>query len=251
MRSRTLLIGLAVISFVLVLIARLPLSWVTGLMAPQARCESPSGSIWQGRCGALTLRIGGPDLPVGAVSWRLDRVALLRAHVAGEANAEGPMLLGHARFDASAGGDIDVRDLDLVAPLDRRLLGMVPPNWTGRVKATVPRVTLRDGKLVTLAGTLEAHDVVAQGPAPDQFGSYALEFPATADGAQAFPGKLRDLDGPVEVSGTFEVRPNQEWELNALVRARPNATPQLAKLLEYLGPPDAQGRRTFSAAGDF
>jgi general secretion pathway protein N len=251
MRFRTLLIVLASVSFVIVMIARLPVSWVSSLLPAQARCDAPSGSVWRGRCGNLTLRINGPDLPVGAVAWNLEVLSLLRGHVAGTATAEGPMIIGRARFDAAAGGDLDVSGADIAAPLDRRLFGMIPPNWTGRLNARLPRLTLRDGKLATLTGTLEARDVVAQGPMPDQFGSYSLEFPSTPAGAASFPGRLRDLEGPIEVDGTFDVRANLEWELNAQVRARPSATPQLANLLQFLGPPDAQGRRTFSAAGDF
>lgn len=251
MRNRFLLIALAVIAFALMLLVRLPLSWVRPLLPAGVTCDVPSGSIWNGRCGTLTVTTSGAPLTLGAVNWRLRPGALLRLKLAGTLQAEGPVLTGRSGFSMGPGGNALLEDAELDAPLDRRLLAMVPPNWTGRVRARLPRVELRNHQLAAVTGTIEAHDVVAQGPRPDSFGSYALTFPASPAAPGSFRGQLRDLDGPVEVAGTLDVRANLDWELNANVRARPSATPQLARLLEFLGPPDAQGRRTFSAAGDF
>ncbi len=251
MRHRYLLIALAVFAFALMLLARLPVSWLRPLLPSGITCDVPSGSIWNGRCGTLTFAANGAPLTLGAVNWQLAPGALLRLKLAGTLNAEGPALVGQARFSVGPGGDALIENAAFDAPLDRRLLAMVPSNWTGRLRVRLARIELRSQALAAVNGTIEAHDVVAQGPRPDTFGSYALEFPPNAMAPGSFRGLLRDLQGPVEVTGTLDVRANLDWELNANVRARPSATPQLARLLEFLGPPDAQGHRTFSAAGDF
>jgi general secretion pathway protein N len=245
------MIVVAAFAFLAILLLRLPLSWVRSLLPQQVVCEGPGGSVWQGRCAALTLNIGGSPLPVGPVNWKLRPSALLRAKLAGDVQVTGPQLRGRASFVVGSGGNAQIRELDAAAPLDRRLMTMVPPNWTGRLVVRAPVVDLVDGKLAAVSGTIEAHEVVAQGPRPDEFGSYALEFPPNGAAGGPFRGTLRDLDGPVELDGTLEVRSNLDWQLDANVKARVTATPQLSRLLEYLGPPDAQGRRPFSAAGDF
>jgi hypothetical protein len=254
MRARSLLILLAVIAFLGVLVARLPLKWATRLLPGNVSCAQPSGSLWQGRCGALAVQNGaaGP-MPLGTVSWTLAPAALLRTHAAGVVRFEGPQLLGSATVDASLARDLHLSDVELAAPLDRRLLGMVPANWTGRLQLRIAALSVRGGQLETLRGTLEAHDIVAQGPRPDEFGSYSLTFADPPSGAAGgiHRGALKDLGGPLEVDGTLEVRDNFAWELDAGIKARASATSQLARLIEVLGPPDAQGRRRFSAAGDF
>lgn len=250
MRPRPWIIVVAALAFVIVLAMRLPLRWATGFLPPQVKCELPTGSIWRGRCNALSLVNGASPLPLGPVSWDLRGAALLRLHLAGTLRLEGPQLRGTGRFDAGPGHDLDIADLDATAPLDRRLFAMLPSNWTGRLQLKFPRITVRGGRLLQLQGSAEAHDVVAQGPRPDEFGSYALTFSAPPVSG-IHHGVLRDLDGPIELGGTLDVKETLDWELDALVKARPAASAQLSRLIEYLGPPDAQGRRRFSATGDF
>jgi hypothetical protein len=250
MRVGPWMFAVAAVAFLLVLLLRLPLSWATPLLPASVTCDLPSGSVWQGRCGQFTFSAAGAPLPIGPVSWTLRPGALLRARLAGTAQVDGPQLRGQASFEAGTGGTLRVHELRASAPLDRRLLGMVPANWTGQLSLHFPRVELEGGLLTALEGTLEARDVVAQGPRPDAFGSHAVEFSGVPQ-PDVFRGTLRDMAGPVELGGTLDLRPNLDFELNALIKARPSATAQLQKLIEYLGPPDAQGRRMLSVAGDF
>lgn len=250
MRLRPWMIVAALLAFVAVLLLRFPLKWATPLLPSQVQCAQPSGSVWSGRCGALTVNGPAGALPLGAIRWQLRTGALFRAHLAGTARFEGPQLLGGVQFDAGAGGDLDVQNLDATAPLDRRLFSMVPANWTGRLNLRFPQVSIHDRHLVAAQGAIEAHDIVAQGPRPDAFGSYSLAFTGPPQGG-VHRGTLRDLEGPVEVTGTLDVKEDLSWMLDALVKARANATPELQRLLEYLGPPDAQGRRRFGAEGTF
>ena len=240
----------AILAFVTILLLRFPLRWALPMLPSQVQCAQATGSLWQGRCGALTVTSPAGALPLGPVSWHFRTGTLFRAHLAGTVQLEGPQLHGSAQFDAGPGGDLDVASLDLTAPLDRRLFPMVPANWTGRLLLRFPRLSIQDSHLVTALGSIEAHDVVAQGPRPDEFGSYSLTFAEPSQGG-VHKGELRDLAGPVELSGTLEVKPDFAWMLDALVKSRATATPELQRLLEYLGPPDGQGRRRFGAEGTF
>jgi hypothetical protein len=250
MRLRPWMILVALLAFVAVLLLRFPLRWALGVLPAQVQCAEPAGSVWQGRCGALTYTGPAGAVPLGSVSWDLRKSALLRAHFAGVARFEGPQLRGSAGFDAAPGGDLALAAVDATAPLDRRLLSMVPANWTGRLVLRLPALTIRDNRLLLAQGSIEAHDIVAQGPRPDEFGSYALTFDGAPQGG-VHRGMLRDLAGPIELTGTLDVKDDFSWMLDALAKPRATAPPQLQRLLEYLGPPDAQGRRRFGAEGTF
>jgi hypothetical protein len=85
-------------------------------------------------------------------------------------------------------------------------------------------------------------------------GSYRLEFAPAAGAAGTganggVVGSLRDTAGPLSVTGTLRYTTVGGYEINGLVAARSDATPDLAKAVEYLGVADSQGRRPFSLAG--
>jgi general secretion pathway protein N len=250
MRARTIVVfvALALLAFLVVLIARLPVRWVVGLLPAQVSCGDPAGSLWRGQCGRFAVTGAAGPMELGRLDWTLRPAALLRASLAGEAILDGPRHRARALFEATPGGDLELRETTAQLPLDARLLRMLPANWTGRLELDVDEVVLRSRRLASARGTARALDVIAQGPQPDNFGSHELKIAPVTDGTHR--GQLRDLGGPLEVEGTLVLRPDLSWQVDALLRARPGASDRLARLLEYLGPPDAQGRRTFSAAGD-
>jgi hypothetical protein len=53
------------------------------------------------------------------------------------------------------------------------------------------------------------------------------------------------------VTGTLQLRASGDYELNGTAVARSDATPELAKAVEFLGVADAQGRRPFSLTGTY
>jgi hypothetical protein len=59
------------------------------------------------------------------------------------------------------------------------------------------------------------------------------------------------LGGPLAVAGTLRMTPEPGFVLEGTVASRANATPELARQLQMLGAPDAQGRRSFSIANTF
>jgi hypothetical protein len=62
-------------------------------------------------------------------------------------------------------------------------------------------------------------------------------------------GQLRDLNGPLSVTGVVRLSPDGSYELAGSVAPKPDADPDLARVLQLLGTPDAEGRRAFSIAG--
>jgi hypothetical protein len=81
-------------------------------------------------------------------------------------------------------------------------------------------------------------------------GSYKATFPAEgAQDANVLAGNVVDLGGPLRVAGTLKISPNRSYVLEGLVATQPDAPADITHNLQYLGAPDAQGRRQFSLAG--
>ncbi len=74
-----------------------------------------------------------------------------------------------------------------------------------------------------------------------------MRFP----GGGELTGAVRDLGGPLQVSGTLHLTAAGGFELQGLVAPRASASPELIENLRFLGTPDAAGRRTFAISGTF
>ncbi|MEP7312104.1 MAG: type II secretion system protein N [Pseudomonadota bacterium] len=243
---------IAVAGFAAVLLIRLPLSWATHLLPRSVSCEEPSGSLWNGQCRSLRLQRSAtaPPLLLGATHWRLRPLALLRAQLAANVQVQREGAQAEALVVLGLGGSIVLRGLQAQAPLDPTLMPGVPANWRGLLQVRDGNLRWRNGELQALAGVVTARDLTAQGPRATQYGSYELSFTPAVGGPELPPGQLRDLGGPLQVDGTVQLTPAMAWELNGHVLARADADAQLARELQYLGSPDAQGRRAFSARGE-
>jgi hypothetical protein len=149
---------------------------------------------------------------------------------------------------------ISARDVKADLPLDRELVSALPPNLQslrGKIHADLAHVRVKGQALKAIEGVVEAHDLRdGEGSNAQRWGSYSLTFPASTGGDPI--GQLRDLGGgPLAVEGTLRLTPEPGFDLEGLVTARPTASPELAKDLQFLGSPDAQGRRPFSLAATF
>jgi hypothetical protein len=243
---------IAAAAFAVALVVKLPLSWAARFLPNSIACSQPAGSLWNGHCAALQVRraAGVPPLLLGDTHWKLQPASLLRAQLALDVQVQREDAQAAALVVVGIGGSIVVRGLQADAPLDPTLLPGLPPNWRGRLQVANGQLRVRKGTLTFVAGVVTARDLVAQGPSPTSYGNYELSFTPEPGGPALPIGQLRDLGGPLQVDGTLQVTPSMTWELNGHVLARPEANAQLARELQYLGSPDAQGRRVFSARGE-
>lgn len=250
MRAKYSLAVAAAAAFLIALIVRMPLSWATGILHRSVICSGPAGSLWNGHCEALQIRRAGTAGPLllGDTRWHVHPARLLRGQLAvdldiaqGANSASSLLVLG-------LGGSLDAFNLTAQAELDSSLVPGVPANWHGQLSIVDGYLRLRDDKLVALAGVVRAQDLIEQGATPTAYGSYEINF-APFPGSSGLPvGRLRDLAGPLQVDGTLTITPELGWQLNGNVAARDSADPELVRRLQFLGSPDAAGRRPFSAA---
>ncbi len=250
MKRTVLLILLAVLVFVGIVVARLPASWAMPDPKIGVTCSDADGTIWNGTCTGLTFQ----QQPFGDLSWEVHASRLL----AGKLNADISLTRasGSARANVEVGFDrkITARDIQADLPIDQDLVSALPPNLRGlrgRLHAQLTLLRISGQTVGAIEGTIEAHDLTdGAGGSAQRWGSYSLQFPPSSGGDPI--GQLRDLGGgPLAVEGTLRLTREPGFDLEGLVAARPTAPPDLAKDIQFLGSPDAQGRRPFSLAGTF
>lgn len=231
--------------FAAILVVRLPASWVipSGPKAPFS-CASVEGSLWSGACNGLSAQ----HVPLGDLSWELKPSRLfsarLAAHVAlsqGAAHAMGDVELG-------LGEQLTARNLTADLPLNRAWLPGLPPTLHGTAHVDLALAQVTHGIPTKLQGTIEAHHLEDHAGNVTPLGSYAVSF-AAGEGDPV--GQIRDLDGPLSVTGTLKLTRQGGYEVEGVVAARAGASPALIDNLRYLGTPDAAGRRPFSLSGTF
>ncbi len=238
---------LATVAFAVVFLMRLPLGWVLPLLPKGIHCEEPTGTLWSGHCASLASRTGGNPFLLGEVGWQLRPWQLFGGHlVLDVALSRGPI-----RASALVQWGInrlEVRNLSAQGPLDPALVPGFPATWRGELQISDGRLRLDRGLLTVLEGNARASKLAGLGPVPTTYGSYQLRFPPVT-GDTLGVGQIRDEGGPLQVQATLRVTPSLEWQLDGLVAARATSDPGLAKQIQYLGSPDAQGLRPFSLAG--
>jgi general secretion pathway protein N len=244
--KRTILLALvALLAFAGILLARAPARWIGSFLPPQVQCSRLAGTIWNGSCGGLVA--GG--VPVGQLRWKLHPLRLFSGKLGTDFDltradgfVRGELLMS---FD---GRDVAARNLRASLPLDRSLAAQIPPSLAGKANAQLALLRVEGGVITAIQGRVEAHDLENRGSRPYQLGDYAVTFP----GGEGEPtGVLESLDGPLDVKGTLRLTREPGYAVDGTVKAGPQTDPGLAKQLEYLGSPDAQGRRPFSLAGTF
>jgi hypothetical protein len=245
---RAVTLGIAgLVVFLALMLARFPARWAAGWLPNDIRCERLAGTLWNGRCGALT--VAGTSL--GDARWNIRPLRLLAGKFAAD------VVLGKSDLDVRGeiatgpSGELTARNVKAVVPLAASVLPQLPPNLRGTVRADLARLVVSGRTITAIEGRIEALDLAQVGGARAfPLGDYAVSFPQGAADSEPV-GALEELRGPLDVSGSLRLTREPGWVLEGRVAARPDASPELARQLQFLGSPDAAGWRPFSMAGTF
>lgn len=243
MKRTVTVIVLVIVAFAAIVLARLPASWVLPTAGASFRCASVEGTLWSGYCSDL--EVGG--VAMGDLTWRLHPARLLLGKVAAHVDLEHPPTTSaQGDVEIGLGGAVVARNLTASLPLDPKLLPGVPPTLSGSLSLNLAlaRVT-RKGVVSTLEGRIEAHNIVDSSGYVTPLGNFAVTFPGGTT------GHVQDLGGPLAVDGQLALTPQPGYDLSGYVTPRPTAVPALVNALEFLGTPDAQGRRQFALSGTY
>jgi general secretion pathway protein N len=236
--------AVALIAFIVILLARFPAKWVKPLLPENVSCDQVAGTLWNGVCLGLVAR----GAAAGDIKWDLHPLKLFTGKLG--------LQIEWSRGTASARGDVDLglgnsiaaRDLVANLPLDSNLLPWVPPNLRGAVNANLTALQIKGRAITAVQGTLDARGIANGGTS---FGDYRVTFPA-GQGDTPPTGALVDTgNGPLRVAATLKLTAEPGYEVEGRVAAKPGAPPGLSRQIEFLGSPDPQGMRPFSFAGSY
>lgn len=238
---------LGVLAFLVLLVATLPARVLLDRI-PNVEATGVGGSIWSGHAEMLSVQ----GFALGRTQWHLFALPLLRGRL--EVDATISPLDGNGSARCVIGLSQSVRCSRVMANLPLQFLPVnsLPQGWTGRINANFTQLDIERGWPTGARGQLEVLDLARPaGGKASAFGSYRLVLPAPDVGAGdgALIGALQDAGGPLNVIGTLRLSPDRTYTIDGHVAARNDAPPDIARSLEYLGTPDAQGRREFSLAG--
>lgn len=235
-------IGAFVVLALITLPARLVLSRAT---SPAVSFSGVSGTLWNGRAQAL--RVGG--MHAGSLEWDLHVLPLLTGRL--NADVKVTRTDGFAQGDvtATASGRLVLEEFTASLPVSALPPDIAQGGWGGTLNLKLPRLVLEDGWPTQADGTIEALDLVGPANKPAEIGSYRIAFTGADASAGVLSGAVTDLGGPLQVTGTVQLKPDRSYLVDGLIAPRPNAPASVANTLQYLGPPDAQGRRQFSFEG--
>ncbi|HLY52275.1 MAG TPA: type II secretion system protein N, partial [Steroidobacteraceae bacterium] len=136
---------LAAAAFVVIVLTRLPASWVFP-RGPLFACTSVEGSVWSGACAGLTVQHVG----LGDLSWDVAPLRAFTGTLAADVElAHGPVS-ARSEVDLGLGGRVTLRNLLADVPLDPARVPRVPPQLRGTVHAELALVRLRHGELIEL-----------------------------------------------------------------------------------------------------
>jgi hypothetical protein len=212
--------ALALIAFVLFLLARFPAAWALGTLPAGLACDAVDGTVWNGTCTGLMLR---HRQLIGDLAWQLHPLRLFLGRVA-------------AHVELTQAGDYVNADVEVTprgrhfwasavhanVHLNPALMPQLPNGLRGVVRADLASVELDHGRLADLQGHIEAHDLVQGGANTTELGNYALTFAPTA--TRSVPvGELHDLGGPLDLSGRLRVTADPGFLLDGTVAPRPTA----------------------------
>jgi len=246
MKRTVTLIVLIVVAFAAIVLARLPASWVVPTSGAMFSCASVEGSIWSGYCGGLSVR----GAALGDLTWRVQPARLFLGRLAAHVDLEHPPTTSaQGDVEVTFGGTVLAHDLTASLPLGPGLLPALPPTLTGTLRADVANAKINSQGVVSrLEGRIEAHDLIDSSGYVTPLGSFAVTFPG---GTPQPTGDVQDLGGPLAVQGKLVLTPQPGYRLSGYVTPRASAVPALVNALEFLGSPDAQGRRQFALSGTY
>lgn len=228
---------------VLTLPARHMLGWIGG---GQLAVQGVDGSAWRGRVFRLALN----QQAVGPLVWQFDPLMLLTGRTEYRVYVQSGNGGGELRTGVSLLGTRYVRDAQLSIPAadiaQQLQLNLV--SLGGNFQTDIDKLNFNAGWIDALEGRIVWQDAQVQDPSQVELGNLQMQLSLRDT---QIVGALSDDGGPLELSGEVFIGQDKSYRLNALVKARDGADPQLQQALQLLGDPDAQGHYRLQLNGTF
>jgi general secretion pathway protein N len=246
MKRIGLLVALGALAYLVFALATLPAKVIVERLEPYGvRAGGITGTAWNG--SAQVVQVG--SLNVGSLNWKLHVLPLFTLRGVADIDVRRPD--GFAQGTVALSRErVDLTNLTAALPIAALPPEVAPGGWTGTINARLASLTLENNWPTSADGTIEVVELTGPANRPTNIGSYQLKFPVQGSAAGLLKGSINDTAGPVQIAGTIELKAaDRSYLLDGLVATKPDAPRDFARSLEYLGAPDAQGRRQFSLSG--
>jgi hypothetical protein len=250
MARRSAWLGLAVAAYLAATVTLFPAATAYRWLAPpDVRVTGIEGTVWLGRAALASVAdVGLYDIEWSTSAWRL-----LTGRLNLDLQARIPD--GFVRGSVNAGAStLEVTDLQLSSTLTSAGRFVPLGDVRGLVSVQLATLELANGWPTRASGDvrlaqLEAPLLMPGGPSGlVALGNYLVTLEESPSGGLG--GRFVDQGGPLEVDGTFTLSPSRSYELSGTIRARPDASEELARGIEFVtAPPDNDGRRAFELTG--
>ena len=249
MRIRLPWIALAVGAYLAFVLSTFPAAAAIRWFVPdQVRIAGASGTVWSGSAELASV----PGLALRDVRWRIRGLYLVLGRISGNLSARLPNGFVEAQVTASP-VSLSLRDVRLTTNLDS-LAGLLPVSGaSGAISATFESLVLRDGWPSEVRGEVRVADLLVEPYInPEEgliaLGTHEIRFEEAPEGE--IRGVIRDLGGPLEISGSLSFTQSRDYVLDGQLLARPDAAPGLLQGIDLMtSDPDSSGHRRFTFTG--
>lgn len=239
---------LGAVAYLVFMASMLPASYLLPRLLrshPEVQLGGVSGTFWSGDAMQLNLR----GMPLGAVHWRFDWLALLslsfgmHVDLSGDASLSGRVdARGTSLFLRSISGRVPMAMLDQWLPLP-------PHSLSGSLRLDLKRVTLKDGKLVDILGEVDLEDASLSWPSSMTLGSFAANLAPDPEGGMA--AHINDLQSPLKLQADLTYASDGAYHLSGLLSPKETSDTATRDLLNGLGPGDSTGQHHFDFKGQW
>ena len=250
MRFEFKIAALAVACFVWFTIAALPARVGFRLLTPDSVSGfGISGTVWNG--SAKIINVGGQQLRNTEWDLALSQLFLGRLGAQLKTRWNGGYAEGFGTV--SVFGKITLENSQTSADLAAMQSLLSLPELGGQVSLQIQELEVVDNWPTRLVGSGEIRNLsspmMGRGSAA-VIGDISVVFDtSTETDTEAITGKISDIGGPIELTGTLLLTRPSNYSLKTRVKARSEAPDTLRRNLEFLGKPEADGTRIFQIAG--
>jgi hypothetical protein len=222
MKTRiALFVGVAVLAWLVGLVARLPAAHALAWFAPEnVVAAGVSGTVWRGR--AARIDTGGPAV-ITSVAWELSGWSFLRGRVAVDARFRVAGLEGAGRMARAPGERIDIDGLTLRGPAAG--VGALAPGLlvepAGQLLVRVEAATLADARIERLEARMQWSEAALTAPFELDLGQVRASVDSAPDG-DGYTVDLTGEGGGLDIAGNVDLQPDGGWRSD--LRLTPTAS---------------------------
>lgn len=232
-------------AYVLFLVMTFPARLALGfVLKPGVGVADVEGTVWGGR--AATVATSG--MSMGPVVWDWRPTALLFGRFEYDIYFELAGGGGEARLGRSLLGNTYMKDVS--GSFDGRyvnnLVAIPGTQLAGSILVDLGEVYFDEGIIQGLDGSVVWENASVVSPMALQLGS--LEVQLTGEDAE-INGVVSDKGGPLAVTGAIALLDGKNYSVNAKVKPRGDADPELVDALGMLGQPDRSGAYSVAYSG--